>query len=249
MGVKYERFGLVSEIDASDPATYRERIYLTFDVDWAPDFVIRDVDRLLRSLELRATWFITHESEAIDELRLYPNYEIGVHPDFSPLLMGKVGALSLQQVIDYARSIAPSATAFRCHSLVQSTPLLYAMFEAGFTLDCNPFLPFTPIEALFPWRHGSGPMRIPYCWEDDTWVIGECRSPKEVVSARGLAVVDFHPIHLWLNSESLEVYEQIKHDFGNEDLLRSKRNNESQQGVLSALHCMVDALMVQQSGK
>ena len=247
MGGKFERFGLVSEIDASDTASFREKIFLTFDVDWAPDFVIRDIDRLLRSLELRATWFITHESDAINELRRYPNYEIGVHPDFSPLLMGKAGALSVQQVIAYARSIAPSSTAFRCHSLVQSTPLLYAMFEAGFTLDCNPFLPFTPVEALFPWRHGSGPMRIPYCWEDDTWVIGECRSPQEVVSAHGLAVVDFHPIHVWLNSESLEVYEGIKHDFGNEDLLRSKRNDESQPGVLSALRSMVDAVMVRQS--
>lgn len=247
MGGKYERFGLVSEIDASDPASFREKVFLTFDVDWAPDFVIRDIDRLLRSLELRATWFITHESDAINELRRYPNYEIGVHPDFSPLLMGKSGALSVQQVIDYARAIAPSSTAFRCHSLVQSTPLLYAMFEAGFTLDCNPFLPFTPVEALFPWRHGSGPMRIPYCWEDDTWVIGECRSPQEVVSAHGLAVVDFHPIHVWLNSESLEVYEAIKNDFGNEDLLRSKRNDESQPGVLSALRYMVDAVMGRQS--
>lgn len=236
---KRERFGLVNEIDAAVPASYSDRVFLTLDVDWAPDFVIRDIDDLLRSLELRATWFITHESEAIDELRLHPNYEIGVHPNFSPALMGKANALPVEEVIRYARSIAPDATAFRCHSLVQSTPLLYAMHDAGFTIDCNPFLPFTPIDALFPWRHGSGPMRVPYCWEDDTWVIGECRSPGEIASAHGLAVVDFHPIHLWLNSENLERYEAIKLDQKNEDLLRSHRNAEDNWGVMEAFRMIV----------
>jgi len=74
-------FGTVSEIALEDPSSWEERFFLTLDVDWAPDYVIREVDQMLRSLDVAATWFITHESEAIDELRRHDRYEIGVHPN------------------------------------------------------------------------------------------------------------------------------------------------------------------------
>jgi len=234
-------FGTVSEIAVEDPSSWEERFFLTLDVDWAPDYVIREVDQMLRSLDVAATWFITHESEAIDELRRHDRYEIGVHPNFVPVLMGRPGAASAHEVVEYVRRIAPEARSFRCHSLVQASPLLEMMQNAGFSIDCNSFLPYTPIASLAPWAHGNGLVRVPYCWEDDTWVLGWCRDTADVVTGRGLKVIDVHPIHLWLNSESLERYSRVKENMSDESRLRSVRNTRHP-GVEDAVRSMIDGI-------
>jgi hypothetical protein len=234
-----DTFGLIRDIDPSDRQSWAHRIFVTLDVDWAPDFVIREVSEMLTELRVPATWFITHESAAVEDLRDNDAFEIGVHPNFSPLLTGGRSSCTAREVIGEMRRIAPEARSFRCHSLVQSAPLAQMMCDAGFTVDCNVFLPFTPLDALAPWHLRSGLVKVPYCWEDDTWVNGECRPPTEVRPGSGLTVIDVHPIHLWLNSETLNRYERIKHDMSNEDLLRSSRNTDPLSGVQQDFRMMI----------
>lgn len=238
-------FGLISDIDLARADSWQGKVFVTLDVDWAPDFVIREVDEIIETLGIPATWFITHKSDAVLQLFGRDQYEIGVHPNFAPLLQDSYKRFTINEIVENARKLAPSATAFRCHALVQSSHLLEQMQAAGFSVDCNVFLPYTPIPALSPWRHSEGLVRVPYCWEDDTWVIGECRSPQEVVVSHGLAVVDFHPIHLWLNTESLDRYERVKNDLQNEDFLRSNRNDNSRFGVVTAFRQMIDGVRSQ----
>ena len=45
---------------------------LTLDVDWAPDWVIDEVSAILVEKRVRATWFVTHGSPAIERLKDYP---------------------------------------------------------------------------------------------------------------------------------------------------------------------------------
>ncbi|MEL6814726.1 MAG: hypothetical protein AAFP03_07920, partial [Cyanobacteria bacterium J06598_3] len=40
-------------------------IHLTFDIDWAPDFMIASVMSLLESYEAKASFFLTHPSEFV----------------------------------------------------------------------------------------------------------------------------------------------------------------------------------------
>ena len=42
---------------------------ITLDIDWSPDFIIRNVSKVLRKNNVKATWFVTHESPVLDELR------------------------------------------------------------------------------------------------------------------------------------------------------------------------------------
>jgi len=239
MTLRNNPLGLIREIDLFTPSTYKNRLFVTLDVDWAPDYVICEVSHYLQSHQIPATWFITHDSPAIRELWAGEDFEIGVHPNFSPLLMGKRECADARQVIASMRELAPTAKSFRCHSLVQSTPLLDLMYEAGFELDCNVFLPFTAPTCLFPWRHGQGVTRIPYCWEDDTWLLGACSSPEQIADSEGMKVIDVHPIHLWLNSEELNRYERVKCDLANEELLRKNRNHVQQSGVWNAFKTIV----------
>ena len=60
-------------------------IALTFDIDWAPDWAIDLTAGILREREVRATWFVTHESPAVDRLREDSElFELGIHPNFLP---------------------------------------------------------------------------------------------------------------------------------------------------------------------
>lgn len=60
-------------------------VVLTFDIDWAPDFMIDFVAEGLTQRRVRATWFVTHASPAVEWLREHPDlFELGIHPNFAP---------------------------------------------------------------------------------------------------------------------------------------------------------------------
>ena len=42
---------------------------LTFDTDWAPDYAIDYVVKKLEKWNIRATWFVTHDSQVIQKLK------------------------------------------------------------------------------------------------------------------------------------------------------------------------------------
>src|SRR5688572_22770431 len=83
-----ERFGRISEIRPDDEASWRDRIFLTIDIDWASDEVIADTAALVEEAGVAATWFVTHDTPQIGRLRANPLFELGIHPNFNFLLDG-----------------------------------------------------------------------------------------------------------------------------------------------------------------
>lgn len=192
--------------------TTRSAIAITLDVDWAPDFVIDAVAERLLSRQVRATWFITHHSPAIDRLRLHPDlFELGIHPNF---LAGSTQGGDPASVLAFCLRIVPAATSMRMHALMQSTPLLEtAMRHTEIGVDVSLFLPHaTHVDAVTYWWEQRSLLRIPYVWEDDfeierpspIWRLGQ------LAQKPGLRVFDFHPIHVYLNSSNLLAYQQLK---------------------------------------
>ena len=45
------------------------KILLSFDTDWAPDFVIEKITNILIKKKIKSTWFITHSSPEIDKIK------------------------------------------------------------------------------------------------------------------------------------------------------------------------------------
>ena len=72
-------FGKVSEIDLEDSLT-NEKIYLSIDIDWACDEVIKYRLDLVERLGIKATWFFTHDTLLLDRIRENPYFEIGGSP-------------------------------------------------------------------------------------------------------------------------------------------------------------------------
>lgn len=188
---------------------------LTLDIDWAPDFVIDAVAEELVTNNVAATWFVTHTSPAVDRLREHPAlFELGIHPNLFP---GSTHGRTVSEILRHCLEIVPDAKAMRTHGLNQSSAFFIQVGkETGIECDVSLFLPrATVIETIPYWAGGRCLRRLPYVWEDDYEM--ECGEPiweaADLLSAtQGPVVVDLHPIHVALNSRSMEPYESLKRE-------------------------------------
>ena len=80
------RFGLIREIRPERPETWRGRVFLTLDLDWACDGVLEDTIDLVEGEDVSATWFVTHDTPLLERIRSNPRFELGIHPNFNGLL-------------------------------------------------------------------------------------------------------------------------------------------------------------------
>ena len=71
-------FGLLSEIDIDTPSSWRNRAFLTFDIDWVHDEILLDSIKLLESSSVLAIWFVTHYTPVLTRIRADRAFEIGV---------------------------------------------------------------------------------------------------------------------------------------------------------------------------
>ncbi|MFA5182746.1 MAG: hypothetical protein WC405_15620 [Syntrophales bacterium] len=188
-------------------------IALTLDTDWAPDFAIDHVMSTLIENSVKATWFITHKSPATARLAQYPElFELGIHPNFNA---GSSHGRYPEAVMDHCMNLVPQALSMRSHGLVQSTSLLkLIMTNYPLRVDVSLFLPYQFESTPFLYTSwGQSIFRIPYIWEDDH----EMEQPRPDWSAdrllkgmRSLGVINFHPIHIYLNSSDMNPYQQVK---------------------------------------
>lgn len=185
---------------------------LTLDIDWAPDCAIDWVAAQLVARQVRATWFVTHASAAVDRLRDHPElFELGIHPNF---LGNSSHGDTIDAVLHDCMKLVPDATSLRSHALVQSTPILNRILAiTPIITDLSLFLPYTPY--LRPVEQRSGErvlLRVPYYWEDDDemqqpepcWRLGPL-----LRLGPGLKVFDFHPIHVFMNGADMTQYRRL----------------------------------------
>jgi hypothetical protein len=192
-------------------------LLLTFDTDWAPDQTINAVADILINERVRSTWFITHDSPAIKRLKNNPGlFELGIHPNFCPdSSQGK----TVDEVMRYLFKLLPKAQLMRTHRLYQSWDLLKTIIgKYPIKGDFSIFLPETPFIQPHVLdlrnRFGGKIVRVPFFWEDD---VEMCRkkprwSLKKLANIKtpGLKIFNFHPTHVYLNTETFDRYEKAK---------------------------------------
>lgn len=187
-------------------------VILTLDMDWAPAWAIDWVAAELITYQVRATWFVTHESPALERLRKYPDlFELGIHPNF---LAGSTHGDTSEAVLSHCMRLVPKATSMRTHALFQSTPLLdLVLAKTPITADVSLFLPMTAQLRPVPYqRMDRQLLRIPFFWEDD-YEMGRPSPNWELAgylnSGEGLKVFNFHVIHAYLNSTEMAPYHRL----------------------------------------
>jgi hypothetical protein len=192
----------------------------TFDIDWAPEKVIEDVLGLLNAKGISGTFFATHYSEVLKGIEKERIHEIGIHPNFNPLLNGQSG--NYKQVIDDLLAMYPTAVGLRSHSLAHSCPILIYCLEKQIKYDSNIYIPFGTEIKPFDY---FGLLRIPYNWEDDgQWVSGKSFADCGLNLHSELNVFSFHPIHIYLNTCDQAMYDKLKHLYQFPNELLKNRN-------------------------
>lgn len=204
-------YGKIKEISDS-PDSWKDKIFITLDIDWCHDDVLIDSIELLEKYDISATWFVTHKTPLLERLKENPNFELGIHPNFNYLLEGNhANGRSPEEVVDRLLELVPEAKSVRTHSMLQSSPILDLFSEKGLTHDCNHFIPWQSEIQLKPWRLWNNILKIPHFWEDDIAIsYNDNRCLTELNKNMSIKVFDFHPIHIFLNSNCLKKYDKTR---------------------------------------
>ncbi|MBK9782011.1 MAG: hypothetical protein IPP55_18545 [Anaerolineales bacterium] len=207
-----KNFKNISSIVVNEELSWKDKIFLTFDIDWAHDDVLNDTIDLVEEANIAATWFVTHETPLLSRLRANSKFELGLHPNFNFLLEGDIrNGKNCHEVIDRMYAIVPEAVSARSHSMTQNSGILELFKSRGLTHEVNHFIPAQTHIELKPWLLWNNLVRVPYNWEDDVHCMyGLEKRLSSFIRFSGLKVFDFHPIHIFLNTENLDRYERTR---------------------------------------
>ncbi len=203
---------MISLINTKTESSWNNKTFITIDMDWAADKIIIDTIKLIENVNVSVTWFVTHKTPVLERMRDNNKFELGIHPNFNFLLNGGSKANEdCEQVIDDILEVVPEANSIRCHSMTQSSVLQDLFISKELKYDCNHFIPEQANIKLKPWRLWNDLIKVPYFWEDDISCIYKNNAPiEDLVIRSGLKVFDFHPIHIFLNTENLKRYDQTR---------------------------------------
>lgn len=202
-------FNLIRNLTFSN---YETDVFITSDIDWASDEVLEFTLNIFSKHGAKVTFFATHKTPVLDNLG--SNFEVGIHPNFNFLLLGdfRYGS-KWHEVVDYYKDFFPDAVSLRSHSLVTHSPLLEALPNYGIKYECNIYVPYSESCTLKPFYYrGNQVIRVSHFWEDDLCL--PCIPSEfstQLSSTRGLKVLDFHPIHIFLNTDTMDRYQAAKH--------------------------------------
>jgi hypothetical protein len=216
---------------------YFNKIYLIIDLDWAIDQIFEHIIEFLDLNNIKATFFITHETKLLAYLRKNPNFELGLHPNFKPLfyLSDKNTNYDINSILKNLKNIVPEAKSVRTHCLVQSSILDFIYPNYNLSHAVNLFLPISSNIVAKPFINFNNMINVPFCWEDDI----HCHYIKKGIeidwtaekyaNLNQLTVIAFHPIHFFLNLDNLDRYELCRPYLNNISFL--KRNINKSDGV------------------
>ena len=69
-------FSNISKINPDNNKTWKNKTFLTFDIDWAHDEIIEAIYNLISSYSVGTTWFVTHNSCFINVLKMIKIVEL-----------------------------------------------------------------------------------------------------------------------------------------------------------------------------
>ena len=203
-------FKKISSIDINKPKTWEKKQFLSFDIDWAHDEILNDTYELLIDSGYKSTWFVSHKSSYITQLRSDKNIELGVHPNFNNLftLESKFDA---DKILEDIKTIVPEAVSLRSHSLTQNERLLDKFKKFGFTHISNCYIPYSSKIILRPFSLWDDIIIVPHQHQDNVEIKMQDGLNEKKLICSSYRVFNFHPIHIFLNTESINRYESTRH--------------------------------------
>ncbi|MCQ9205004.1 MAG: hypothetical protein NG737_01655 [Omnitrophica bacterium] len=188
-------------------------IVITMDTDWVPDEVLEYSLNLLDSHGVRATLFMTNPVKLDTK-----NHEIGIHPNFT--------SFDFKKHIKECLEIYPQAKGVRSHSLFYSERLreVYSHYDIEYQSN---FMMYRQ-SGIRPLWIAPTTLELPLYWMDNFYMEMEQAPGFEIgeltLNIKGLKVFCFHPIHIFLNTERLDRYDEAKNYHNDVKKLLEMRN-------------------------
>jgi len=187
-------------------------IAITSDIDWSPDYVIDYFLEILDKYSIKSTFFCTHKVTI-------KNHELGIHPNFS-------GTKDDKKLLKNLLRLFPKAKGVRAHRLMNYSPLYSLYKEFNLQYDSSYIIPLTSSK---PFTKYPGILEIPMSFEDDLYFSNISKTFKinELgLNRKNLFVFNFHPIHIFLNTNSIQHYQKSKIFLHNSEKLNSCRSDK-----------------------
>ena len=128
----------------------------------------------------------------------------------------------------FLKDLVPEARCMRSHGLIMSSNwLLASSKEYNIQFDFSCFLPYAKcIEPHVFFYKDMSIIRLPYNWEDDVHFMykNDFSNFGLDLVKKCLNVFDFHPIHVFLNTDTESTYINAKEYYHNPDQLVKCRN-------------------------
>ena len=184
----------------------------TSDVDWASEDALLILQEIYDRYDILATYFVTHDSTAINRWHKEKKIEIGIHPNFLP---GSSHGDSFEEVIETVMGFAPKARCFRAHRCFDVTQTTHALVERGLVYDSNMVTNLQ--QGIAPIEHESGLLRFPVFYEDGThfewrrsWDFSRFAG---AFSKPGIKIISTHAMITALNVITTEYWARLKVKF------------------------------------
>lgn len=158
------KFENIKNINLENPSSWQDKLFISFDIDWCSDEVLSYTLDIVEKYNIKATFFVTHETLLLERMRDNPKIELGIHPNFNPLLSGDFRyGKNFEEVIEYYKNIVPAALGVRSHSMTQNSPILDTFEKFGLIYDCNTFIPYSSNIEVKPYNHWTDKLiKVPY---------------------------------------------------------------------------------------
>lgn len=208
--MKNHKFSIISKIIPEKINTWEKKIFVSFDTDWAHDEVILDTYNLISKYNVQSSWFITHNSEALNILKKDASVELGIHPNFNELLNNQENQKNQNKIISSLMEVVPNAKIVRSHSLLQSERLVDLFNEYKLSHISNFYIPYSSLINIKPFKLWNESIITPHHWQDNVELRMKENLKKKINFDIGLHIFNFHPIHIYLNTENINRYINIK---------------------------------------
>ena len=210
-------------------------IAISFSTDWAPAPVLQYTLDILDEYGVPATFFCTDDLTQDTFPRSQVKHELGIHPNFHL-------ACCYDTVVRKMKRKFPDAAGSRSHRFMTGTPIIRALHESGIQYDSSVPTYYNHVE---PYMQLYNVLQIPVWFSDDIALRGGHipgfaeRFPRQyfLMDSSDTLVLNFHPVHVYLNTIRHETYETAKGHYKDPDRLRQYR--ESGDGVESALRAVL----------
>ena len=172
-----------------------KEVFLTADVDWAPDYAIEEVLKEVEARGMKMTMFATGDSAV---LKAPPSWlEVGLHPDFTR----KNGPWHDERMATL-KALYPQAVGMRSHRNFFGQNIADLAKANGLSYDASVIqFNHTLIQASCDY---NGMTRFAYCWEDGIHLDMNygLETSMLTLEAPGMKIINVHPVLMYLNSEN-----------------------------------------------